>query len=55
VKFSVQFTRRAQSDIVSLHEYIIVYRVKVSKVEVLAVFDGRRDARALLDERLLRN
>jgi toxin ParE1/3/4 len=35
--------------------YRIVYRVKVSRVEVLAVFDGRRDARALLDERLLRN
>ena len=108
MKFSVQFTRRAQADIVSLHEYIsansfaeradavvsgieslcgelaefplrghfppeleghqrgdirelrfkpyrIVYRVKASKVEVLAVFDGRRDARSLLDERLLRN
>lgn len=108
MRFSVQFTRRAQADIVSLHEYIsansfagradavvsgveslcgdlaefplrghfppeleghqrgdirelrfkpyrIVYRVKGSKVDALAVFDGRRDARALLDERLLRN
>jgi toxin ParE1/3/4 len=108
VRFSVQFTRRAQADIVSLHEYIsanafteradavvsgieslcgdlvefplrghfppeleghqrgnirelrfkpyrIVYRVRASSVEVLAVFDGRRDARSLLDERLFRN
>ncbi len=108
MKFSVQLTRRALADMVSLHEYIsansfaeradavvsgienvcgnltefplrghfppeleghqrgdireirfkpyrIIYRVKGSKVEVLAVLDGRRDVRALLDERLLRN
>lgn len=35
--------------------YRIVYRVKTSKVEALAVFDGRRDVRSLLNERLFRS
>ena len=35
--------------------YRIVYRVKGAQVEVLAVLDGRRDVRSLLDERLSRN
>ena len=34
--------------------YRIVYRIDKSKVFVLAVFDGRRDLRQVLSERLLR-
>jgi toxin ParE1/3/4 len=105
---SMRITRRAEADIVSLHEYIsaeasssradkiangifdlcetltefpdqghfppeleghqrtdlrevrfkpyrILYRVHASKIDVLAIFDGRRDARSLIDQRMLRS
>lgn len=35
--------------------YRILYRVQASRIDVLAVFDGRRDARSLIEERMLRN
>lgn len=35
--------------------YRIVYRIDVSRVVVLAVFDGRRDAQSLISERVLRS
>ena len=34
--------------------YRILYRVQASRIDVLAVFDGRRDARSLIDQRMLR-
>lgn len=35
--------------------YRIIYSVQKSQVDVLAVFDGRRDAQSLLEQRVLRN
>ncbi len=48
---------RPRSDIRELRykPYRILYRVQASRVDVLAVFDGRRDARALIDQRLMRD
>lgn len=34
--------------------YRILYRVHLSKIDVLAVFDGRRDARSLIEQRMVR-
>ena len=108
MKPSIRITRRAEADIIALHEYIsseasalradsiingildlcealvdfpeqghfppelegrqrtdlrevrfkpyrILYRVHSSRVDVMAVFDGRRDVRSLLEQRMLRN
>ena len=35
--------------------YRILYRINLSRIDVLAIFDGRRDARALIDQRIWRN
>ena len=35
--------------------YRILYRLQTSRIDVLAVFDGRRDARSLIDQRMLRS
>lgn len=35
--------------------YRILYRVQSSRIDVLAVFDGRRDARSLIEQRMLRS
>jgi len=35
--------------------YRILYRVRELSVDVLAVFDGRRDARSLIGQRMVRN
>ncbi len=35
--------------------YRILYRVEALRVDVLAIFDGRRDAQALIEQRALRS
>jgi len=48
---------RVRSDIRELRfePYRVVYRVKKAKIDILAVFDGRRDARSLIEQRALRS
>lgn len=35
--------------------YRIFYRIHTSRVDILAVFDGRRDARSLIEQRMVRS
>jgi toxin ParE1/3/4 len=48
---------RQRTDIreIRFKPYRILYSVQPSGVYVLAVFDGRRDARALIEQRLIRD
>jgi toxin ParE1/3/4 len=47
---------RVRADIreIRFKPYRIVYCVQKSRVDVLAVFDGRRDARSLIEQRTFR-
>ncbi len=53
MKLSVRITRRARADIGSLHEYISeeASSFRADKV-VNGIFDGRRDACALIEQRM---